>query len=286
MNYLSYLVLKFIYILAKVVPLRYLYYVTGLISVISFFFMRLFNTRRYKIGMESMMLSGYPKRKSRMMFKKVLHNFAKTGLEMLCLKRMKHDFIDKNVTIVHEERLQVLHNSNKPIILLGAHIGNWEIINRYIANKEGKKAAAFYRPCNNKHIDELITNCRNVPHIPKYKTGIKQLISSLKRKEPVAVLLDQRNRRGQIMKFLGRDALTSTALEKIFIKYDAVLLPIVCTRTKGNKFVMTIEKPINSEHFKGEKGEVDLANTILKQYEKWINLYPNQWFWIHDRWKI
>ncbi len=172
---------------------------------------------------------------------------------------------------------------NKPVILFGAHLANWEVMAPAVYHQLGLKLGLVYRAPNNPISDRLLDYARSLrgtlETLPKSKTGTRRLVQSLKEGHSIGILIDQKYNEGVAADFFGRPAMTSPAFAQLARKYDATLIPFRCERLPGCRFTITFETPIAADGTD--------ENVIAKAHERlesWISAQPGQWMWLHRRW--
>jgi len=201
---------------------------------------------------------------------------------------MSAEEMSKHVEIDADSRkiLDELIAKNQGGIIFSAHFGNWEIGPKMLINY-GIKVKTFYRPLNNPLVEKMTSSLRGVEMIEKGSNGNRQLINALKNKEFIIIMADQKVSDGEPIKFFHDEAITTTSIAKIALKYNIPLVPGYIIRVnKQFKFLLKIEKPlefnkINSFNFEA----TNLTLKINQIIEKWISENPEQWFWVHNRWK-
>ncbi len=187
------------------------------------------------------------------------------------------------------ENLHAMMNDDKPGIIVTGHYGNWQMIT-FVAQALGYPIYQLYRPSNNIYFDRHERRCQEVATagvLTKGKKGAKDMIDLLKRKQHILLLMDQRFGSGPKIPFLGRPATTATGPIRLALKNDAVILPAKSERI-GNSthFKVTYYPPLKYE----TTGDVNKdAETIMGRVNDilsgWIREKPEQWMWIHNRWK-
>ncbi len=184
------------------------------------------------------------------------------------------------------EVLNKLKETKKGAIVFSAHIGNWEIGPK-ILMALGFKVNVVYRPLNNNFVEEMTAKLRNVNLIEKGNSGSRKIIEALKNNELVLILADQRIGEGEKIKFFYDDALTTTSIARLALKYDVEIIPARVIRNNlKNNFFIEIQKPLVFKKSLNLNSDIlALTLTINQIIEKWIRSYPAQWFWVHDRWK-
>lgn len=189
---------------------------------------------------------------------------------------------------VGKERLLSLKDHNNGALIFSCHMANWEL---------GAKAAhvlqvplsVVYRPLNNEYVNELVNSYRDQYQsvsIAKSNTGGRELIKGLKEGSRVAILIDQKMNTGIPVPFFGRDAMTTTSIADLAMRYGYPVIPARVERlAHAPKFRITIYPPLEYE-VTGEY-EKDARNIMLAAHammESWITERPEQWFWLHKRW--
>lgn len=194
------------------------------------------------------------------------------------------ELVDLDVDSI--EVLNKLKESKKGAIVFSAHIGNWEIGPK-ILMALGFKVNVVYRPLNNTFVEEMTAKLRNINLIEKGNSGSRKIIEALKNHELVLILADQRIGEGEKIKFFHDDALTTTSIARLALKYDVEIIPARVIRNNlKNNFFIEIQKPLVFKKSLNLNSDIlALTLTINQIIEKWIRSYPAQWFWVHDRWK-
>jgi lauroyl/myristoyl acyltransferase len=172
-------------------------------------------------------------------------------------------------------------------LLISAHYSNWEVLPRFYSTKFKTNINILYKIQSNKYADKLLYKLRankNIKLIPNGLSGLTNTVRLFKKKELVAMLLDQRVGGGVKIDFFNRAAMTTIAPIALAIKYQ---VPIFLTTVKRNKtgyYTVEFEKLL----FDYEKESPEnLMLLIHKKFESWILESPEDWFTLlHDRWKI
>jgi KDO2-lipid IV(A) lauroyltransferase len=122
----------------------------------------------------------------------------------------------------------------------------------------------------------------------KVKGGAaKSILKALKQKNAVLIIGDQdAGRKGEIIEFLGRPASTARGSALIAIKYRVPVIMAFGVREDDGRIRVHLEKFPDTDTFpdssEGVKQFLIQYNKILENY---IRKYPEQWFWLHRRWK-
>lgn len=187
------------------------------------------------------------------------------------------------VTLKGAEHIKDSLSQNRPVILFGAHLANWEVMAPAVYHQIGLKPGLVYRAPNNPVSDRLLDYARTLHGVlktlPKSKSGTRQLVQALKNGESIGILIDQKYNEGIPVPFFGRPAMTSPAFVQLARKYQATLIPFSCVRKPGCRFEITFEAPLDTD---------DEDSVIMRRahtrLESWIENRPGEWMWLHRRW--
>lgn len=171
-------------------------------------------------------------------------------------------------------------------IIFTAHIGNWEILAQRLV-LEGFKVAAIVRELRNKKINKEVHNLREkLGGKVFYPHQLNLIISWLKKGGIIYILPDQHIIEGSVrVDFLGRLAFTTPIITLLNKRLGSKILPMFCIR-KNSFYEIYIEdlyQPIYSGNLKKDLEYNTLC--MNKIIEKYIKKYPEQWMWLHRRWK-
>ena len=219
--------------------------------------------------------------------KKIIENMWKnygiTFIEYIYLK-----YFHKNnsyVNVKDEGNLLQIIKENKPVIFVSGHFANFELMSMEIT-KKGIPLATVYRPLNNFFLNPFMEFlrkkyiCKN--QIKKGIGGVRESIDYLKKKNSIALMIDQRVSEGEKIEFFGKEALTTTLPAQLAIKYSLDIVPVFIARVEESKFEIEFLDSINPKNFNDKLELTRKLNNIL---EEMIKKKPNQWIWTHNRWK-
>ncbi|MBE9535668.1 MAG: lysophospholipid acyltransferase family protein [Proteobacteria bacterium] len=222
--------------------------------------------------------------------KKAFTNVGITLAEFVNLPQLDRSFFEERVAIEGEENLIDAQADGKGVLLLGAHIGNWEVLGACLQYKFGN-VSVIYRKTKNIYVDNFINSIRTYPGtetIP-HRNSIRKVMSNLKKKGMVGILLDQHAipEDAVVVDFFNRPAATNYGLAIIALKTGAPVVPVFVIRDGLGSYKCIYEKPIrpakSDDRDKNIRDATSAFNTAL---EKIIRAYPEQWFWVHNRWKV
>ena len=215
----------------------------------------------------------------------VLGNYGRIFAEYVYLKKFRNNELKKYISIDGLEHLENLKKNNKRAVFISGHFNNFELMAMEI-EKAGIDLAAIYRPLNNVFLNKTMEQirkeyiCKN--QIKKGRAGSREIIKKLIEGKSIALMIDQRVREGEKVKFFDNLATTTTIPAQLVKKYNCELVPIYIERKKSNYFKIYISKPIKVGKTKSVHQITEFLNQVL---EKMILKNVDQWIWTHDRWK-
>jgi len=228
------------------------------------------------------------KRMNRIVFK-MWNNIGRTMAEAPHLEKIatKAAFNNSNarVNVKVESSSEKLILDNAPIVFIGAHISNWEII-RSMQALYPIDLGAVYRSPNNPYIRELLNKMRGIGKYKLYAkdTGMLSMIKDLRKGVCIGVLVDQWLSKGEEVIFLGQKTRSSGVYASFAKKYGSHIIPIEFVRISSKcKFRLIVHKELEVKPEDTEQEIVQKANDKLSDM---IHRHPSNWLWIHDRFKI
>jgi Kdo2-lipid IVA lauroyltransferase/acyltransferase len=212
-----------------------------------------------------------------------------TAADFFEIPSLTKDNIGNLVEVEGLEYYTKAMEKNRGILLLGAHFSNWELIAAAISLVL-QPAVITYRPLDSPTLDSLvlwIRSCTGNVLIDKER-AMRKMLRSLAHNEIVATMIDQNMawQEGVFVDFFGRPACTTTGLALLALHTDAPVLPGYILRLENGKYRMVIKEEMAVIRT-GDKDADILINTqnFTRFIEDTVREYPDQWFWIHQRWK-
>ena len=178
----------------------------------------------------------------------------------------------------------------KGVIFLTAHFGGWEI-GSFFHSLEGHPLNIVIRPLDNVQLNAMVDRYRTLhgnSTFPKQDFA-RGLLSSLKRGQTVGILMDTNMTppQGEFVDFFGVPACTATGLARVALHADAAVVPAftVWDHELG-KYRIRFDPALKLVRTGNDEADA-LANTaaFTKVIESYAAKYPEQWLWVHRRWK-
>ena len=221
--------------------------------------------------------------------KGVYRHFAVVAAEFFDLPYITKDNMHEWVDVEGLEHYRAAIAKGKGLLTIVAHFGNWELMTIAVPMYL-QPIDIVYRPLDNAVIDNMVEYVRTVQGnslITKGGSG-KKIMEFLKGNHLIGILSDQNvaHYEGVFVDFFGRSACTGVGLAVMAIRSGAPVLPIFMARQKSGKYKLIIKSAI--EAICTDDYDADLVvNTqrFAKIVEEVVREYPEQWFWMHRRWK-
>jgi KDO2-lipid IV(A) lauroyltransferase len=217
-----------------------------------------------------------------------------TGDSFLILAgKLTPDMIRTRVDETHLDKYRAIKASAKNgIIHLTGHLGNWELLGNYGAVR-GLESHVVARKGNNSLIDEKVI----VPMRTRYgnkvfykENAMINTVKALKRNQAVSFLIDQKigRKEGVAVTFFGQEILAVASCAVLQLRFHPVVVPTFMIKTGYRKYKWLVGDPIEWTDDGSSKEEQiqKLTQRYQSIIEETIRAYPDQWFWMHNRFKL
>ncbi|MBN1353499.1 MAG: mitochondrial fission ELM1 family protein, partial [Candidatus Omnitrophica bacterium] len=282
-DFICAIIVRVLNIVFHYIPIGFTLWLGRRLGVIAYFV----NTDRRIIGYSNLRAAFCEKktpRELRCLLKAVYMNLSQTFFEILSLTKLSKKYIDKYIEVVNFEERQWLNNYPKGIILLTAHFGNWELSAAVSAIK-GFPLVVLAREQSMKRMNELLNRIRESNGLQIVRKGIttKLIVKALHQGKIIGMVGDQNaGKTGVFINFMGRPASTAPGSARIAAKTGAYILPAFIVRQKGPYHRVTLEEPMKIEKTEDITPYLVRYNKLLENY---VREHPEQWLWLHKRWK-
>lgn len=260
--------------------------------VVRYLLISLFHTVGYGIGIRKQIAlkqlrqvyPNTPLSELKVILKKMYRNMALTVLEeyltddeqlySMC-KISGREYVDEALSL------------GRGAILATAHFGNWEAAR--ILPKAGIPLSVIAKAQRNNLFDTYTNDIRKRCGLKviDMNKGLRDIIKQLNEGRFVAILMDQNaGKSGLMMDFLGFSASHWKGVAKISLRYGIPIVPGFARRTDDGEIIFEFHKPILHVELDDQEPNYRIVLEEVNQIiEKEIRMYPDQWFWVHKRWK-
>jgi len=188
------------------------------------------------------------------------------------------------------EHLDKAHTNGHGVVLFTGHLGAWELTSFALA-LFGHPLSFLVRRIDNPKIEMLVDRARTQlgNRTVDKRSAAREMLQTLRAGETLGILVDlnTHEREGIFVDFFGVPASTTFILAKLALRTGARVLPIFAPwDQKRGRFIVKIDEPLAVPRSGDEDQDVrQLTQSFTNVIEKYVRLYPDQWLWIHRRWK-
>ena len=186
------------------------------------------------------------------------------------------------------ELFRQLRDDGKPALIFACHLANWELP-ALSAVAHGLDTAVLYRRPNISSADVIIQDMRAAKMgalIPAGRDAPFKLAEALRSGQHVGMLVDQYLTNGVEVTFFGRKTRANPMLARLLRQIECPVHGVRIIRLPGHRFRGELSEEINP--VRDTAGRIDVQGTmqvVTSVIEGWIREHPEQWLWLHRRWR-
>ena len=198
-------------------------------------------------------------------------------------KRTYIDYTPENIA-----RFLHVKDDGKPAVVFAAHLANWELP-AVIAASDGLDSVVLYRRPNLGAIADAVIALRKGlmgEMVPSSLGAPVTLARALEQGRHVAMLVDQHYTRGVEVTFFGRVCKANPLIAMLAREVECPIYGTRVIRLPGNRFRGEISEEVKP--VRDAQGRIDVQGTmqaITDVVEAWVREHPQQWLWLHRRWR-
>jgi KDO2-lipid IV(A) lauroyltransferase len=224
----------------------------------------------------------------------VWDNLGRVGVEFAHIDRLwdydlTHQRRSRVTGSIESERIVLrLRDDGKPGLIFSAHLANWELA-AVGARSLGLDTTVLFRRPNIAAIADAVTDLRRGcmgTLVPTSLDAPLRMADALERGSHVALLVDQYYVRGVPVTFFGRRTMANPLIARLACHFDCPIHGARVIRLAGDRFRLEITEAIDAP--RDAEGRLDVERTmqvITDVVEGWVREYPDQWLWVHRRWR-
>ena len=220
--------------------------------------------------------------------RKVFKNLGQILFEVGWFLRLRPEDFNKHFRIQGFRNLEAAFEKGKGVLGLTAHMGNWELM-PVLPVMTGYTASTLYRPLDFSPLNHFFIKSRGrfgMKMIPNTRSALS-ILRHLKKGEAVIMLMDQNVDwyEGVFVDFFRKRACTNKGMAFLALRTGAPVVPVFLVR-EGNGFMAEFGPEIQlTETGDLTKDVEETTRQFNRIIEDFICRYPEQWFWVHQRWK-
>ena len=220
----------------------------------------------------------------------VFTSLGRQFAEICLFPRYTRENVSKIVTYDGFENFDRASERGKGVLFLTGHLGGWEL-SAFSHSLYGHPLHFVMRPLDNPYLDALVRRYRTMHgNIPILKDDpVRELLRAMKAGATVGILMDTNMTppEGIFVNFFGIPACTASGLARIALRTDAAVLPgFTLWDPVLRRYRLRFDPPVKLIRTGNNENDI-VANTQLftKVIEDFVRRYPDQWLWVHRRWK-
>jgi Kdo2-lipid IVA lauroyltransferase/acyltransferase len=244
------------------------------------------------VGMRNLALA-FPEM-SRSQRRRILRGvFVSLGRQLaeVCLfPRYTRENVSRIVIYDGFENFERAYARGKGVLFLTGHLGAWEL-SAFAHSLQGHPLSIVMRSLDNPYVDALIQSYRTMHgnRTVDKDDFVRGLLQAMRAGQTVGILMDTNMTppQGVFVNFFGILACTASGLARIALHTDAAVVPgFTLWDAKLRKYILRFDPPVELVRTGDEQADI-AANTakFTKVIEDFVRRYPDQWLWVHRRWK-
>jgi KDO2-lipid IV(A) lauroyltransferase len=220
--------------------------------------------------------------------RRVFIHFATAAADLIRMPVILKQDINRLVTATGLEHLDRAFATGKGLLMITCHFGNWEILGAWLA-KNGYRMSVVGTTLFDPRLDKILVETRDragYTNIARGK-GTREIIRTLKKGEAVGMLIDQDTKAdGVFVNFFGRPAHTPTGPAVLARRLDLPIIPIFSYLQDDLTYRIECLPPLTLVKSDDEAHDIQVnTQKCSDAYEAMIRRFPEQWVWMHKRWK-
>jgi KDO2-lipid IV(A) lauroyltransferase len=178
----------------------------------------------------------------------------------------------------------------KGVLVVTGHLGAWELSSFY-HSLMGYTMGMVARPLDNRRLDRFVNGirCLHGNHVLCKDDFARGLLRAMRAGQTVGILMDTNMTppQGVFVEFFGRKACTASGVARVALKTGAAVLPgFMLWEPAERQYVLHFGPELAFERTADAQADILAATQqCASTTEEWIRRYPDQWLWIHRRWK-
>jgi len=231
-----------------------------------------------------------PEPDRRALARRCFRHLGGSAFELCCVRQMDRAF-DDFVEFPAEDRaaLERALAAKKGVVLVSAHVGNWELMGRALG-LNGYPTHAIAKESPDWRLTRLMARFREEGRVHVIWRGrdgaAKEMLRALRDGHILGLLIDQDTRvQSVFVPFFGRPASTPRAAADLALRLGAAAVVGLCHRLPDGRYRVSIEPVAPPIPDRTEEATVALTARLTESIERAIRQSPEQWVWMHRRWK-
>lgn len=228
-------------------------------------------------------------REIRVLARRVFQHFSRAAVEFFYLLSLKPEQIDKMIDIEGLDLLEEALQEGKGCVIITAHYGNWELLARKLVML-GHKVSVIARGSDDAGMTGMAKTMRESGGYRVFDKSESLLgaFRALKRNELLGILPDQNELHGGVfVDFFSRPVSAPIGPAVFALRSGAPVIPIFAPRMPDGKYRAIVRPRLHFTPSGDEQTDIHDVTVLINQaIEEEVRRHPEQWLWLHDRWKL
>ena len=248
--------------------------------------------RLRRVGMRNLEMA-FPEmglEQRRQLLRGVFTSLGRQLAEFCLLPSLTLQNVDDVVIYDGFENFALARKRGKGVLFVTGHLGAWEL-SSFVHSLHGNPLHIVMRGLDNPYVDRLVQGYRTMHGNTTVDKDnfVRGLLGAMKAGETVGILMDTNMTppQGVFVDFFGIPACTASGLARIALRTDAAVVPGFCVWDSTlRKYRLRFDPEVELVRTGNDEADA-VANTakLTKVIEKFVREYPDQWLWVHRRWK-
>jgi len=282
---LNYYLYRFGRYIALVLPLKIVYLLAVFLA--DLYYLIAFRDRRFVKENLKVIFPQKKERELREISRKIFRNFAKYLADFFRFEKLDRNYIEKKIKLVNMHNFDQALKKGKGVVVLTAHLGNWELGGVVIALL-GYPFWAVALPHKNPKVNDFFNSQRNSKGVRVIAMGkaVRSCIAAIRNNHMVALVGDRDfTEKGAIVDFFGKPTHFPEGPAALSLMTGASIVPGFMLRNPDDTFTLSIEKPLEfTPTGDKEKDLKELIKVYNNIFEDYIRRYPEQWYVFRRFW--
>ena len=199
---------------------------------------------------------------------------------------LDHPLLD----VERPDLLERLKNEDRPAVITAGHFGGWELLASLLGDVSTRPRLTVVRTYKNKVLHYVTTRLRSSrgAEVIGHREAAFRVLRTLRKNGYAAFLADHNTGRSEafFLPFLGEEAAVNKGPAVLAVRGKALVWPIFLMRD-GDRYRLVMEEPLDAALLQGdvEAKSREVAVFYTEAIERMVRRAPEQWFWMHNRWK-
>ncbi len=220
-----------------------------------------------------------------------LHS-GQSFLEIMYARRVTPRFWAQHITFAQPEIMAGIHAEKRPLLLVGGHIGAWEFawgyMESFFPHRPKQAVVRLPRDCA---LASQMVHLRNIGQVKvvPHRQASRSVVACLRQKGVTGFLVDHNCIQSEaiFLPFLGEVTAVNMGPALLALRTKALICPLFILREEHGRFCLHAQKILDTSTVQGTLRErlETVAAWYTQAVEKVVLAHPEQWFWMHKRWK-